>query len=289
MKNVKPGHNRPVVCLDAGHYGKWNRSPAVPAYYESVMVWKLHLLLKAELEAYGIEVKQTRTSQEKDLAVYKRGAASKSCDLFLSIHSNAVGSGVDESTDYPVSIVQLDGKGDALGTALANAVAVTMGTKQPGTIYKRKGTSGEWYGVLRGAASVGTMGIILEHSFHTNTKATQWLMNDANLSCMAKAEAAIIADWFGMVKQEEPTQEEKVVVLDSARSFNKAKAGTYKVKSADGVLNLRAGASADKPLIEAMPTGSKVMCYGYYTGKWLYVVSESGKTGFCHSGYLVRS
>ena len=46
-----------IVCLDAGHYGKYNRSPAVPAYYESVRMWDLHLLLKAELEKYGIEVR----------------------------------------------------------------------------------------------------------------------------------------------------------------------------------------------------------------------------------------
>lgn len=30
------------ICLDAGHYGKYNRSPAVKTYYESDMNWKLH-------------------------------------------------------------------------------------------------------------------------------------------------------------------------------------------------------------------------------------------------------
>lgn len=39
MKNVKPGHSRPIVCLDAGHIGDYNRSPAVPEYYESDMSW----------------------------------------------------------------------------------------------------------------------------------------------------------------------------------------------------------------------------------------------------------
>jgi len=37
------------VCLDAGHYGKYNRSPAVSSYYESDMTWKLHNYLKKEL------------------------------------------------------------------------------------------------------------------------------------------------------------------------------------------------------------------------------------------------
>lgn len=348
MKNVKTGHTRPIVCLDAGHYGKSNRSPAVLEYYESEMNWKLHLLLKSELEAFGIEVKQTRSDPAKDLGLTARGKASANCDLFISIHSNAVGSsGTDENTDYPVVIVMQDGKGDVLGEQLAECVEALMGTRQDGRIYKKRGTyGGEWYSVLAGAAAVGTMGMIIEHSFHTNTKATKWLMDDTNLARMAKAEAEIIADWFGMAKAEKPAQsgssaatpnepdhiyrvrkswgdassqigayrnldyaktactdgytvydwngdpvyskEADKLVLDPARSYNKAKAGTYKVNSSDGVLNLRTGAAVSKRLIEAMPTGSKVVCYGYYTGDWLFVVSESGKTGFCHGGYLIR-
>jgi hypothetical protein len=76
--------------------------------------------------------------------------------------------------------------------------------------------------------------------------------------------------------------------LDLPQSHTQAKAGTYRVNSSDGVLNLRTGASADKPLVEAMATGSEVWCCGCHTGKWLYVVSASGNTGFCHSGYLEK-
>lgn len=32
------------VCLDAGHYGKYNRSPAVSSYYESDMIYWLRFL-----------------------------------------------------------------------------------------------------------------------------------------------------------------------------------------------------------------------------------------------------
>lgn len=72
------------------------------------------------------------------------------------------------------------------------------------------------------------------------------------------------------------------------KSHSRSKSGIYKVSSADGVLNLRAGASSNATLVEAMPTGSEVRCCGCYTGSWLYVVSEAGKTGFCHSGYLKK-
>ena len=119
------------VCLDAGHYGKYNRSPVVPEYYESDMNWKLHLLLKAELEKYGIEVITTRASQDKDLALESRGKASKGCDLFLSLHSNAADS---EATTYVVVMHQVDDncgpideQSKQIAGLLAKAVGETMG------------------------------------------------------------------------------------------------------------------------------------------------------------------
>lgn len=101
------------------------------------------------------------------------------------------------------------------------------------------------------------------------------------------------ADVKALLSEEKPAAKEPVkeepapVKLDAARSFSKSKAGTYKVK-ANGGLRLRSGASTSKAIIETMPNGSKVKCYGYYTGDWLYVVSASGKTGFCSAAYLVK-
>lgn len=80
----------------------------------------------------------------------------------------------------------------------------------------------------------------------------------------------------------------QTVKIDYARSFDEDKAGTYIVTAGDG-LNLRTGASTSKTLLETMPKGSKVRNYGYHTGEWLYVVSASGKKGFCHSGYLKKA
>lgn len=198
MRNVKPGHDRPVICLDAGHYADYNRSPAVPEYYESRMNWKLHLLLKNELEGYGMKVITTRTDPEADLPLESRGKASVGSDLFLSLHSNAAGSGIYEDIDYVVAYVMLDGSTDVLGKALAQTVATLMQTRQSPQVKTRQGSRGEYYGVLRGAAAVGTPGIILEHSFHTQTRATKWLMEEANLQALAEAEAQVIANHFGM-------------------------------------------------------------------------------------------
>jgi len=196
MKHVKPGHTHPIVCLDAGHSGDYNRSPAVPEYYESDMNWTLQVLLKAALERYGIEVITTRNTQDTVLDVYERGAASKGCDLFLSLHSNAVGSGVDETVDYVAIYVPQDGSGNEIGQILADGISLVLGTRQVGRITAREGNNGDYYGVIRGAAAVGTVGMILEHSFHTNTRSTHWLLDAANLARLAEEEAVLIAGYF---------------------------------------------------------------------------------------------
>ena len=223
MKNVKKGHKHPIVCLDAGHYGKYNRSNVVPDYYESDMNWKLHNLLADELEAYGIEVRKTRTNQATDLGLYARGEASKGCDLFLSIHSNAHN---DASADHPLGIylvpdknTNIDEMSKELAVLLSKAVQEVMQTKQKAQQWDRlagKDLNGDgldndnYYGVLHGAWKVGTAGVILEHSFHTNKNAAKWLLVDANLAKLAKKEAEVLAAYFDMTKDSPKPAEPEV-------------------------------------------------------------------------------
>lgn len=188
------------ICLDAGHVGsKYNQSPVVKTYYESAMVWKLHLKLKAELETRGFEVITTRADIDTDLGVYERGAASKGCNVFISLHSNACST---ESVDYPVVYRAYDNLNDvdALALQIAKKIGELMGTNQAGRTATRKNSAGgEYYGVLRGARAVGTpFYMLIEHSFHTNTAATKWLSVDANLDKLAVAEAELLADYFGV-------------------------------------------------------------------------------------------
>lgn len=206
------------ICIDAGHYGKYNRSPAVKDYYESDMVWKLHLLQKQYLEEYeGVTVITTRPNQATDKALYDRGACSKGCDLFISDHSNAVGSGVNDSVDYVAiyhltddSTTQVDDISKAIAGKLAPVIADVMGASQGGRIVTRKSgndrngdgmMNDNYYGVLHGARMVNTPGMILEHSFHTNTKMTRWLLDDSNLARLAKAEVEVLAAHFGLKKK----------------------------------------------------------------------------------------
>lgn len=57
--------------------------------------------------------------------------------------------------------------------------------------------------------------MLIEHSFHTNTKATKWLSKDANLDKLAVAEADILAEFFGM---ESSTETEKTAIMGKAQA-----------------------------------------------------------------------
>ena len=169
----------PKLCLDAGHYGKQNWNPKTdPVYWESRMAWELHLALRQELLKYeDIEVVVTRDAEEKDLELTARGRKAFGCDLFLSLHSNAVANPTyNDPTDRAVVIYPVSGK------------------DKP-QLYQRWNSShnADYYGVIRGAASVGVPGLILEHSFHTNKRAAEWLLNSGNLRTLAAAEAKVIA------------------------------------------------------------------------------------------------
>ena len=198
------------------------------------MSWALHLLLKAALERYGIVVKTTRETQNTALGVYERGAASKGCDLFLSLHSNAVGSDVDEIVDRVMVYVPLDGSGDEIGQLFVDQISLIMGTQQKGRIATREGSNGDYYGVIRGAITVGTVGLILEHSFHTNTRSTNWLMKESNLARLAEEEAVVIAEYFDALGPETPVEPDVLyrVQAGAFRVRSNAEAHLAKVKSA---------------------------------------------------------
>jgi|GEM_PF-695469 len=214
----------PRVLLDPGHYGDYNRSPAVPEYYESHMAWKLHLKKKAILESrYGIEVGVTRKDQRKDVPVYNRGLMARGYDGFFSDHSNAVGADVRDDVDRPV-VIRLasdDAKGIAFAEKTAAMIAEVMGTRQKGVVNTRLQSNGaEYYGVLRGAKAAGCPhAYIIEHSFHTATAPARWLLDDKNLDVLAEREAALIAELLGVKSKEgEPMTHQEKIEFDALKA-----------------------------------------------------------------------
>lgn len=201
------------IMLDAGHYGDYNRSPAFPAYWESHMTWELCELLAGELGKYGITVGKTRSDQKKDLEVYSRGQKAKGYDMFISLHSNAVGGSANEDIDHPVvyRLASDADEGERLALDLSQTIARLMKTRQSGRTATRIQDNGrEYYGVLRGAKAVGCPhAFIIEHGFHTATAPAKWLYDEKNLALLAKEEARIIAGFFGIKGDDEMTEADK--------------------------------------------------------------------------------
>lgn len=198
------------IMLDPGHYGYYNMSPVNSEYYESIVMLQLAYELKEALEDYGFIVGMTRYDLNEDLELTARGRKAKGYDLFLSLHSNAASS---ETPDAPWLIhysddiyTDLDEKSREIARVLGPIVSTVMGVSAPyyytkSCDFDRDGdgrVGDEYYGVLFGAKSVGVPGVIIEHSFHTNKKATAWLLGYGNIKNLARAEARALAEYYGM-------------------------------------------------------------------------------------------
>lgn len=197
------------ICLDAGHYGRFNHSPVVSTYYESDFTWKFTNYEAQYLKEMGFEVILTRSVKEKDLDLFKRGQMAKGCDLFISNHSNACGT---ESVDravaiYPVGFNNIDvERNRKLATLIADNCANVMGLHDGYKVYSKPAgydrnknglTDDEYYGVMHGAQSVKCpLYMIVEHSFHTNRKSATWLLVEDNVKKLAYTEALTIATFL---------------------------------------------------------------------------------------------
>ena len=210
------------IMIDPGHSGYYfNKSPVNDEYYESYVMWNLAQYLKAALEDYGFLVGMTRSSIYDDPELTERGRKAKGYDLFLSLHSNAAST---EKPDAPWiihysedSFTDLDDESRRVAHALGPVVSSIMGVSDPyyytkNCDFDRDGdgrVGDEYYGVLFGAKSVGVPGVIIEHSFHTNKAATNWLLDNKNIEALAKAEAHALAKYYGMEKEKPMTADEK--------------------------------------------------------------------------------
>ena len=249
------------ICLDPGHYGKYN-SGIIKGYYESEMNLKLAYKLKEKLERYGAEVFLTRTGTE-DLSLYSRGqvAVKNDCDVFFSIHSNArSGDETHRGVVVYYSIFQPEHKG--LMEELGRAVAEAMGSIFQGAL-TRKGNNGNWdYNtVIKSAVDGGvSMAFLLEHGYHTNREDCAALMKDEVLEKIAEAEAGILAEHFGLVKEQEGES-----------------GGTMRTFETLMDMNFRAAPNGTK--LDLIPKGKRL------TGE----IKVSGSVGWLYTAYNGKS
>ena len=211
------------ICLDPGHDKGYNPSPCGFGYNEGTRMFHFSQMLKEELECYGFEVVVTRERDEDNPDLLQRAQRGKGCALILSLHSNAVGDDVNETVDYVRVYRPISGACVDLAAALSEAIAEVMETKQAPQHLTRINSAGnaDYYGIIRHAAALGVPALILEHSFHTNSCSTQWLMSDDNLRKLAEAEAKVLVAYYGLeVLREEETEMRYNTMADLKADIN---------------------------------------------------------------------
>lgn len=214
--------NEPVdILLDPGHdKDKYNKG-AAPGYWEGERMWRLSQFQKKALEARGFKVGMTKSKCNQAISVTQRGAMARGYKALISNHSNACDS---KSVDRPEGIYvvdddcgRIDDESKELAKLLSDVVADVMGTS-PAKQFSRLSKNDrdhdgqlddDYYGVLFAAHQAGTAAIILEHSFHTNPRAAEWLMDDNNLAKLAEAEAEALAKYYKAAGATQPTAPKK--------------------------------------------------------------------------------
>ena len=191
------------IMVDEGHYSGYNKYTVIGGKTaEGDVVWSIGQYLIPLLRAYGFTVNSTKSSIDNypgapgEDNIVARGRMAAGYDLFISLHTNAC---TTESVNRPVVIYPVSGKCKDLAAAIGAKLQATGGW-QNYQIFSKYNSVGnaDYYGVIRGAAQVGVPGLIIEHTFHTNRLAAQWLSQDANRKRMAEALAETIAEYYGI-------------------------------------------------------------------------------------------
>ena len=169
------------ILIDPGHGG--NDSGAVGhGYKEKDIVLEAALYIGSRLQSSGAEVAYTRKDDTNPGEPQVRGKLAKGCDYFLSLHCNgsknpaAHGSEVwcnaGESFAYTESRFA-EYLGKYFSWRGVKSRNITVGEEilrhyDSKRRFTETYSCTDWYGVLRGCASVGVSGDLLEMFFVTN-------------------------------------------------------------------------------------------------------------------------
>ena len=192
----------PKVVLDPGHGKYGNPYPAASGYYEGTQMFKLATYLKAMLTKSGVTVIMTRKTVSDDPSLETRGktAGNNGAKLFISLHSDAIGSYVSTSAKGVTMFYSIKdtAKNKPFATKFCSEIATLLGTTNRGA-QTRVGTNGDWYGVIRNSAASGCPNaFLIEHGFHTNPTDVAKLINDDWLKKIALKECELICDFLGI-------------------------------------------------------------------------------------------
>ena len=159
-----------TVVLDPGHggIGTSGAGATYPPYVEKYLTLDVASKVKAELEAAGVTVYMTRSSDVSlDLVQRALYAKSVNADMLVSIHFNASGPHDKFGTEVWTSAF---GNGLYTGVGLAQQILPqfqALGFASKG-VKTRLGDQGDYYGIIRHCTTLGIPAVIVEQCFIDN-------------------------------------------------------------------------------------------------------------------------
>ena len=189
-----------TVCLDPGHGpGNVNGSPD-GTYKEWEFTWDMAQRIKPLLEAQGVGVVLTKTTDNYPSLTERANISNKAQpDCFVSIHTNAAGEGGWSSAsglEIYTSAGPMTAKRNVLASDLVNAFHAA------GVTLRSEPIKHEMYTVL---AKTDAPACLIEYGFHTNKADVEYLKDTKYRDKLAEATAKGICTYLSVDwKKDEP-------------------------------------------------------------------------------------
>ena len=213
-----------TVALDPGHGGN-DPGAVYGSLQEKNLTLSISQYCRDALLGYGgVSVYMTHDGSSNP-SIYDRvnDAIDSGANVIVSIHINS-GGGSGAEVWYPNDSSwkneETHGEGQGLSQNILDKL-VALGLNDRGIKmrdYPNDGSSGshyadgstaDYYGILRYARQRGVLGIIVEHAFIDNSHDYNMLSNNATLKAMGEADAAGIAQTFGLRTNDKWVEDEK--------------------------------------------------------------------------------
>ncbi|MFX3842080.1 GBS Bsp-like repeat-containing protein [Streptococcus suis] len=198
-----------TVYIDPGHGGR-DSGASYGGVHEKNLALSVSNKLRENLLKYGINVLMTRTGDyDVDFKTERsRMTNASNADLFISVHFNATGAGVSNSSGIETYWYQYDPEYQpkinkemhnnptrlAESEILANKVQESL-IKETGAV--NRGARRETFAVLRETAIPA---ILVELGFMDNPSELQVIKQDSYHTRLAKALAQGVMNWYGAVE-----------------------------------------------------------------------------------------
>lgn len=218
----KPVSEKKVV-LDAGHGNQSNNQSPDGTYSEPEFALDMAERMRAILTRHGVAVTFTRTGTDNptgkadtnDLQ-YRCDVANaiKDLDLFVSLHSNAAGSGWSSARGWEI---YASSPGDTAGRNIA-AKSIAKRVQEAGVTVHGEAVKHERFYVLKNTTAPA---VLIEHGFHTNKEDVALLKSADYREKLAVAQCKGILDYLGIAYdgQDEAQEDDKDTAAPEASAW----------------------------------------------------------------------